>query len=150
MVNRRAADREAPPVKRSRYAERNEWINAIRDAVIPTSVKVTALVIASYGDLDGSRIFPSQRRLMATTQQGESTVRNALKFMRDNGLLYRESRGSNMGRNGIADSYRLTLPEDLETRFRFVPAKGAFADEEYRIIHQRDNSGGWNDAYEHR
>lgn len=133
----------ASPPKQVRYAERNEWVNVIRDAVIPTSVKVTGLVVATYGNLDGSSIFPSQRRLMATTQQGESTVRNALKFMRHNGLLWRETRGSNMGRNGIADSYRLVLPDDVEQRFRFVPAKGAFHDEEYRVVHSRDVTGEW-------
>jgi hypothetical protein len=129
---------------------RNEWVNVIRDAIVPTSVKVTALILATYGDTDGASIFPSQQRLMATTQQGESTVRNALKYMRHHGLLWRAARGSSFGRNGLADSYRLTLPDDLEKRFRFVPVKGKFADEEYRIVHQRDRSGGWDDAHGHR
>lgn len=138
---------ERLPAQGTRYVDRNEWVKVIRDAVIPTSVKVTGLVLATYGDTDGSSIFPSQRRLMATTQQGERTVRNALNFMRYHGLLWREMRGSNLGRNGIADRYRLILPDDCKERFRFVPPSGEFADEEYRQVHTRDYSGGWNDAH---
>lgn len=120
------------------YAERNGWIKVVRDGVFPSYVKLVALTLATYGDPDGSNIFPSQRRLVAVTQLGETTVRKALKYLRANGLLWRAERGSNLGQAGIADRYRLTLPKDYKELFQFVPEKGAVNDpEEYRVVHRR-------------
>jgi DNA-binding transcriptional MocR family regulator len=126
-------------------AQRLGWTKVIRDGIFPSYVKLVALTLATYGDKDGDDIFPSQRRLVATTQLGETTVRKALKYLREHGLLWRSERGSNIGQRGIADRYRLTLPTDYEARFRFVPEKGPVNDpQEYRPVHRRE---GWPGDY---
>jgi hypothetical protein len=121
-------------------AERNGWLKVVRDGIHPVNAKLVGFTLATYADKDGTNIFPSQRRLVAVTQLGETTVRKALKYLRDNGLIWRISRGSNLGQAGIADRCQLSLPKDYKERFQYVPEKGPVNDpEDYRPTHPRQS-----------
>jgi hypothetical protein len=95
---------------------RYEWERIVRRVVMPPAAKLTALALATYGNQDGTSIFPGNERLTAVTCQGEKTVRRALDWLREGYLIERVREGSRGGRRAYADEYRLIVPSDLLTR----------------------------------
>lgn len=102
---------------------RFEWEKIIRRIVVPDSLRATkfvALMAATYANADGARVFPGEENLAAACQLSERTVRSSLAWLRENGLIYRESRGSNLGRQAKADRYQLCAPSDWEARMKLI------------------------------
>lgn len=123
---------------------RFEWEKLIRRIVVPgnrKSVKVVALMLATYADADGSNVRPGEQRLSAVCQLGRSTVREALGWLRINYLIWRTSRGSNLGSANYVDVYRLSRPDDWEGRFLLLPENEI---DEHRLIYRpkRANPNG--------
>lgn len=115
---------------------RFEWEHIIRRLVVPPerrAVKLVAMMLASFADsTTGERVRPGEKRLASMCQLGRSTVRASLKYLRDEGLIYRRSRGSNLGHANYVDVYVLCAPHDWERRFPLLPASGK--DEENLLI----------------
>lgn len=72
---------------------------------------------ADYGD--GANVRPGTA-ILANVCSGasEATIKKALAQIREWGLMWRYIEGSKQGRRGVADVYRLTIPDDL---FKRVP-----------------------------
>lgn len=122
---------------------RFEWERVIRRIVVPTSrrsVKVVAMMLATYADADGRNVRPGEQRLSAVTQLGRSTVRESLSWLRDSMLLYRQSRGSNLGRANLVDIYQLCAPEDWQERFLILSESEIDDEELIRKPKRRNNN----------
>jgi len=107
MTRRRAVDE--PPL-------RYEWERVIKALPLPSSAKHVALNAATYADAKGGEVFPGNERTVADTGLSLATVKRAYRLLRDVGLLVRVVEGSRMGRRGIADEYRLAIPDDVLER----------------------------------
>lgn len=92
---------------------RFEWEGLIRRVMIPPTVKHVALTLSTYGDTDGTHIYPSVALLARTTCLGERTVRRSLDELRELGLIERVRRGSNFGRQAMSDAYELRMPSNI-------------------------------------
>jgi DNA-binding transcriptional ArsR family regulator len=89
---------------------RNVWERAVRDARLPSSAALVGLVLATYGNGDGTSIHPGEQRLAEGLGVSRSTVARAMKSLRDQGYIDRVREGN--ARRGHADEYRLTLPSE--------------------------------------
>ncbi|MEU7761638.1 hypothetical protein [Micromonospora aurantiaca (nom. illeg.)] len=107
---------------------RFEWEKIIRRVVFPSnqrSIKLVAMMLASFADSrTGENARPGEARLAAMCQLGQSTVRASLKWLREEGLIHRVSRGSNLGQANLVDVYQLCAPSDWESRFPLLPSHG--------------------------
>ncbi len=96
---------------------RFEWERLVRRCQLGSSAaKLVAAHLAQYASRDGSRVRPGNRRLAATTELNERTVRRALDLLRSLGLIECVFLGSSSGRRALVDEYRLTIPPDLIER----------------------------------
>lgn len=111
---------------------RFEWERIIARIVVPPrhrAAKLVAMMAATFADAKtGENVRPGEERLAAMCQLGQSTVRESLKWLRENQLIHRRSRGSNIGKRDLADVYVLCAPEDWETRFLVLPEWGKDTD----------------------
>jgi hypothetical protein len=95
---------------------RYEWERVIKSLPLPSGAKHVALNAATYADAKGGAIFPGNERTVADTGLSDSTVRRAFALLRDVGLLERIVEGRAAGRRGIADEYRMAIPDDVLER----------------------------------
>ncbi|WP_433445680.1 hypothetical protein [Nonomuraea sp. CA-141351] len=79
-------------------------------------VQHIAVIAATYGNPDGTRVRPSEARLARVCRRDVKTVRDCLKRLREVGLMVRVFEGSSAGRGGLADEYELAIPDDLGDR----------------------------------
>jgi hypothetical protein len=107
MGRRRVVDE--PPM-------RYEWERVIRALPLPSTAKLVAYNAATYADADGAGIFPGNERTVADTGLSLATVKRSYKLLRDVGLLDRVLHASRVGRAGVADEYRMAIPEDVLQR----------------------------------
>jgi hypothetical protein len=87
-----------------------QWTDVVRRARLGRTVKAVAMVLATYADADGTRVYPGVARLSYECEMNYNTVKAALKTLRDAGLIVK------VGRRGDADVYRLILAADLADR----------------------------------
>jgi helix-turn-helix protein len=101
--------------------DRFDWERVIRRAtILDFTDKGIALLLATFADYDGTRIFPGTQRLIAVSGRSKSVVLRSVRKLRDHGLIERvEERGKN-GRKGDFDLYRLTIPVDCLGRLRLL------------------------------
>lgn len=90
-----------------------EWTDLVRRARLGRTVKLVALVLATYADGDGGRIFPGVARLSVDTEVSYNTVKAALATLREAGLITRVRAAQ---ARGDADEYRLTIGEETGDR----------------------------------
>ncbi|MFI7527528.1 hypothetical protein [Nocardia salmonicida] len=91
--------------------DRFTWERWIRRLILPSGVKYTALMAITYGDLDGSRVFPGVEKLALVMCVGTASVKRHLRYLRAVGLIERVKQGNRHA--GDSDEYRITLPSDL-------------------------------------
>lgn len=94
----------------SEHTTLRQWTDVVRRARLGRTVKAVALVLATYADADGTRVYPGLARLSYESEVNYNTAKLALKKLRDAGLIVK------VGRRGDADVYRLILAEDLHDR----------------------------------
>lgn len=97
----------------------NDWVRGVRRARLGTSTYAVALTIASYADADGSKIYPGVARLAWECEVSYTTVKRALRLLRDAGLIERVKRGNRAA--GWSDRYRLIWDPDRLTSRVTVP-----------------------------
>lgn len=95
---------------------RYEWERWVRRVRLHPSVKLVALTLATYANRDGTHMYPGVAKLAAVTGLTERSVRDALKTLRDLGLLERTREGFRNGRRALADEHEMRRPTDLEDR----------------------------------
>lgn len=111
-----------PPEAADHGAGTNDWIDLVRRARLGPTVKLVALVIASYARGDGTRIFPGVARLAVQCEIDYRTAQRALAKLRKAGLVEVTRRGAR--RAGKSDEYRLIIAEDVLERIT-VPTPAA-------------------------
>lgn len=91
-----------------------EWMNVWARVIAPPSVKLVGVMAAHFADYStGADIRPGNE-ILAVVSGGmdKRTVLKALGQIREWGMIWRYSEGRLQGRRGMADVYRLTVPED--------------------------------------
>jgi hypothetical protein len=91
-----------------------EWMNVWVRVIAAPSVKLVGVMAAHFADYStGAEIRPGNE-LLAVVSGGidKRTVLKSLAQIREWGLIWRYSEGRLQGRRGMADVYRLTIPED--------------------------------------
>lgn len=87
-----------------------QWTDVVRRARLGRTVKAVAMVLATYADADGTRVFPGIARLSYECELGYNVTQNALAKLREVQLIQLVARST---RRGTADEYRLILGADL-------------------------------------
>jgi hypothetical protein len=87
-----------------------ELLSRSRAEGMTTGSQHIALVLSTYGDGDGRDIRPTIATLAAVTGRGQSTVKEALRYLREHGWVHQVSRGQ----TGRASEYRLTIPPRVQ------------------------------------
>lgn len=90
-----------------------QWTDVVRRARLGRTVKAVAMVLATYADADGTRVFPGIARLSYECEIGYNVTQNALAKLRDVQLIELVNRSK---RRGTADEYRLILGAELLER----------------------------------
>jgi hypothetical protein len=118
-----------------RPVDRWEWLDLIRRARLGRTTKAVAVMLATYANEDGTRVFPGVARLAVVCELGYNTVKASLSALRAGGWLQQMSRA---GERGRATEYRLTVRdgEDVPT-----PAQIELEVERLRAAHPRGNGG---------
>ena len=118
-VLRTAHPRPRPPGQRlmagdDHGAKVNTWLGVVRRARCNATTKLIALLLASYADADGSRIYPGAARLAVQSGHSYRTVQRELAQLRAMGLIEAMPRAGQ--RRGWKSGYRLILAADLLDR----------------------------------
>ncbi|WP_152990177.1 hypothetical protein [Sphaerimonospora mesophila] len=92
------------------------WRTIVARCLLGSTVKLVALTLANYASPNGADVRPGEKLLGKDTELGERTIRDALRKLREVGLIYRVFEASAMGLADLADEYQLTFPNDLESR----------------------------------
>ena len=131
-------------------ASPNDWVQIVRRARLRSTVKLVALVLATYADKDGRRIFPGVARLAVQSGVSYSTVRAAIAVLRRAGLIELVRRGARKAHR--ADEYRLILAEDVLERVEVLtPDREAVLIEELNrsnVVAGRKRSSATTEALE--
>lgn len=99
---------------------RFEWERVVMQVVMPPTTKLVALALATYGDRNGAKIHPGNKRLSLELCISPRTVERHIDWLRTNGLLEQTFQGRSAGRKGMANTYRLGVATDLAERVAFV------------------------------
>ena len=92
------------------------WRTIVARCLLGSTVKLVAYTLANYASRNGADVRPGEKLLAKDTELGMRTVRDALTKLREAGLIHRVFEGAASGSAELADEYRLTFPEDLESR----------------------------------
>ncbi|WP_433221844.1 helix-turn-helix domain-containing protein [Dactylosporangium sp. CS-047395] len=90
-----------------------QWLDVVRRARLGRTAKAVALMLATYADNDGSRVYPGVARLAVDCELTYNVIQTALKRLREAGLIAVVRKGA---RRGQADEYRLILASDILDR----------------------------------
>ena len=92
-----------------------EWMRVWARVIAKPSVKCVGAFCAHFADYStGAEIHPGNAILgLASGGMDKKTVIGALAQIREWQLIWRYSEGSKHGRAGMADMYRLTIPDDI-------------------------------------
>lgn len=121
-----------------------QWTDVVRRARLGRTVKAVAMVLATYADSDGTRVFPGVARLAYDCEINYNTAQQALAKLREVQLveLVRPSARKGAKRRD-ADEYRLILgPELLDHIEVPTPAAAEVAMEAIRRAKQGRHKTG--------
>lgn len=96
---------ELQPVSRFDW---ERWIKRLR---LTPKDKYMALMVATYGNADGSEVRPGVDELVLAACVSKATVKRQLATLRELGLLDLVSRANRYA--GLADVYQLTVPANV-------------------------------------
>ena len=101
------------------------WTDVVRRARLGRTTKAVALMLATYADNDGSRVFPGVARLAVDCELTYNVIQTALRSLRTAGLIEVVRKAV---RRRHADEYRLILAVDVLDRIDVLtPAQVADA-----------------------
>lgn len=97
----------------SEPVDRWEWLDVVRRARLGRTTKAVAVMLATYANQDGTRVFPGIPRIAVVCEVGYNTAQRCLTDLREFGLIERVYRA---GASGKADEYRLILADGVGER----------------------------------
>ncbi len=104
---------EDPAVARS-PASKWDWEKALvarsRAEGMTAGCQHVALLLSTYANGDGTSIRPTVETLSTVSGKGQSTVKEALRYLREHGWVHQMSRGQ----TGRVSEYRLTIPPRVQ------------------------------------
>lgn len=117
-----------------------QWTDVVRRARLGRTVKAVALLLATYADTDGTRVFPGIARVAYEAEITYNVAQRALAALRDAGLIkvvHRATRRASGNKPRKGDEYRLILAADLFERVDVpTPAQSDAAIHAIRVAHQ--------------
>lgn len=90
---------------------RFEWERIVRRVRMDKAHRYLALTMATYGNLDGTKVMPGVPRLARVMGVSEPTVKRGMKWLRETGFILRTKQGNRWEK--MSDQYRLTIPVDI-------------------------------------
>lgn len=117
----------------------NVRVPGVSRGVRGSTVRAVALMLATYADGDGSRVFPGTARLSVACEMDYRTIKRCLSVLRHLGLItpVRQVR-----RRGHAEEYQLTIPVDLLERLEVLsPRQMEEEVERIREANRRTSTG---------
>lgn len=99
--------------------DRFDWERIVRRVQMPSGVKYLALMLATFSDIDGSRIHPGVEHLGRAMEVSNRTVIRNMSWLRENGFVTRSKKGNRY--QSLADEYQLTVPPDVLDRLDLDP-----------------------------
>jgi hypothetical protein len=108
----RRPERPAPEPPEGLIAQNpDQWVQVWRRVITTTPTKAVCYAAASFADWEtGAKVRPGNPMLARIYGCSTKSVERAFAFLRDNHLMWRYHHGR---REGDADEYRLTIPEDV-------------------------------------
>lgn len=100
-----------PPESPTEAIGRFEWERIVRRVRMGSANRNVALTLATYGNLDGTRVHPGVDRLSLVMEVSPKTVKRGLAWLREMGFIFRVKQGNRWAHE--ADEYRLTIPGNL-------------------------------------
>jgi hypothetical protein len=96
----------------------HEWLSVVRRARLGRTVKAVALMLSTYANVDGTKVYPGIARLAVECELSAKAVKGALAALREQGLIevVRAARKA-----GEHNEYRLILAEDILERIDVPP-----------------------------
>ena len=94
--------------------DRWTWVDVVRRARLGRTTKGVALLLATYADNDGSRVFPGVATASVAAEVDYKTAKRAIAELVKAGLL--EVVGDRTRKAGSATEYRLVLADDVLER----------------------------------
>lgn len=110
-------------------ADKFQWAKELRGDTVLTSTEYRVLLVLwTYSDGNLADAHPGKTRLAADACVSVSTVKNALRRLRELGYIVLTEEGGNAIRRGWADKYRLTMLAERERiAAAIAPAPGTAA-----------------------
>lgn len=99
--------------------DRFVWEGIVRRVSMPSGAKYLALMLATFSDSDGSRIYPGVDHLGRVLEVSNRTVIRNMSWLRENGFVARSKKGNRYQK--LADEYQLTVPPDVLDRLVLDP-----------------------------
>ncbi len=90
-----------------------QWTDVLRRTRLGRTAKAVGLMLATYADSDGTRVYPGIARLAVECELTYNVVQTALAKLRDGGLIELVRKAT---RRGDSDEYRLIIAIDLIER----------------------------------
>lgn len=116
-----------------------QWTDVVRRCRLGRTAKAVALVLATYADSDGTRVFPGLARIAVDAEVSYNVAQTALTKLRKVGLV--EQVGYGARRRGSANEYRLILAPDLLDRVDVLtPAQVRLEADRKQATHSGDRS----------
>lgn len=111
-----------------------QWTDVVRRARLGRTNKAVALMLATYADNDGTRVFPGVARIAVDCEISYNVAQTALSALRAAGLIERVTYGAR--RRGKSDEYRLLLAADLLDRVEVLtPGQVTVAADRMQTVH---------------
>lgn len=89
----------------------DEWVQVWRRVITTTPTKAVGYAAAQFADwTTGAEVRPGNELLARICGCSTKSAERAFAFIRDSGLMWRYHKAV---RQGDADVYRLTIPEDI-------------------------------------
>lgn len=98
---------------------RFQWEQFILRLKLPDHLRLTALMLATWANRDGSQVRPGRLRLATYRDLSEKQVGRHVTELRRLGLLEITEKGNQYGFRTTV--YRLTLPDDLADKVEILP-----------------------------
>jgi len=86
------------------------WRAAICESDMDSTTKLVAFVVSFYMNERGGSAFPGAVRIASDASLHESTVRERLRELRDQGWLTQTERGGRRGQRRRANAYQASIP----------------------------------------
>ncbi|WP_354561376.1 MULTISPECIES: helix-turn-helix domain-containing protein [Gordonia] len=99
---------------------RYQWERWVKRIGMPQTVKLVAMILATYADGRGEGVRPSVIRVALEAGVSDRTINRAMRTLHGHGLIELVRQGARR-HGGEPNEYRLTIPDDVLDRCQLDP-----------------------------